>query len=86
VRIGVQVLLEQALIKLWIVERGQAGRQPHESPYEPELSDNYVDDVPKLGLSCELKSGFGLALHVGERISGCEKHRNQAVAGIDRIF
>ena len=86
VRIGLQVLLEPALIELRIAERGQARRQAQESPDEPELSDDYVDDVTKLGLSCELESVLGLPQHVAKRISGGKENRNQTVAGIGRIL
>src|SRR5271165_6771441 len=86
VRIGLQVLLELALIELRIVEGGEARGQASESQDEPELSDDNVDDVTKLGLSCEFESVFGLALYIDKRISGGQKKCDQTVAGIDRIF
>jgi hypothetical protein len=85
-RIGLQVLLEPALIELRIVEGGEARRQAAKCPDEPELSDDYVDDVLKLCLSCELESVLGLTLHVAKRISGSEKKRDQTVAGKNCVF
>jgi hypothetical protein len=85
-RIGLQVRLEPALIKLWIAERAEACRQALERSDEPELSNDYVDDVAEVGFSCEFESALGLAPHVAKRISGCEKNRNQTIARIDCVL
>jgi len=86
VRIGLQVLLEPALIELRIVEGGEAPGKAPESQDESELSDDYVDDVTKLCLSRELEAVFGLPLHDAKRISDGEKKRDQTIAKESRIF
>src|SRR5262249_36732528 len=53
--------------------RRRGSGQASESPDKSELADDYVDDVTKLCLSCELQAIFDLTLHVAKRSTDGEK-------------
>src|SRR5882757_10433544 len=77
-------MFEPALVELRIVEGRELRRQAPESPNEPELSDDDVDNETKTRLPREFEAVLGFSLHVAKRISRREKIRVQVVAAISR--
>ena len=53
------MMLEPALVEPLIVEGAEYGRQATQSPDEPELSEDYVDNIGKLCGFRELESVLG---------------------------
>jgi hypothetical protein len=67
--------LEAKLVKLDIVKGPELGRQAAESPNQPELGRDNVNDETEPGFLGKIEAILGFALHVAERISGREKVR-----------
>jgi hypothetical protein len=79
------MLLKPALAKPGVFEPAERQRQTAERPNELELCGDEVYDDTEPRLAREIEPGFGLALHVGERIAAREQVRHEVVLAKDRI-
>src|ERR1700692_4960504 len=77
-------MFEPALVELRIVEGREPRRKAPESPNEPELSDDDVDNETKTRFARQFEADLGFSLHVAKRISRRAKIRVQVVAAISR--
>src|ERR1700757_2333213 len=73
---------ERDLIKSLFVERAEFRRQTPKGPNKPELRANDVDDETKPHFLRKVQAMLGFALHINERIAGCEKVPIQCLAAV----
>src|ERR1700722_6458250 len=81
-RLTLQMLLEATFVELGIVEGSEVRSVSTQGFDEPDLGDDAVYEEAEARLTCKLKSGFGLALHVDKRVPAGDKVGDQVIAAI----
>ena len=74
--------LELKLIEPLIVEAAKFRGQPTEGPDQPELHSDEVNDEAEARFPGKREAVLGFRLHLGKRISHCQKVRAHLVAAI----
>src|SRR5882757_29418 len=69
--ITLQMIFKLVLVEPFIIEGAEFWRQAAQSPDQPELRGDNVDNETKPRLPREVESIFGFALRIAERISRC---------------
>ena len=83
-----QLVLKLPLIELSIVKSTEGRRQAAESPNQPELRGDEIDEEPEMDFPCEFEAILGLALRLGERIARRQHVPDQvgvAVGGVNDV-
>ena len=84
-RLALEPLFELPLIESGVIEAAECRRQSAKRPDQPELCRDELDDDTEPRLAREVEPGLGIALHLGERITACEKLGEDVVAAEGRI-
>ncbi len=82
IRVTGQTALDPKLVKLRIVKGAEFRRKSPESPDQPKLDGDEVDNHPEPRLLGKRETVLGFALHLGKRVADGEKVRGQGVATV----
>jgi len=71
--IALQVVFERLFVEPCIVEAAEMRCEPAQGPDQAELAGDDVDDEAEPRLAREVETMLGFALHVAQRVSGCQQ-------------